>query len=569
MKKKFKKRILAFLLCFVILFTYTASTYEDSQAALFEGIIGAIAGSTVGTGVAIGLAVVGVAYTGYQIYEHRDQLAEAGETIANAYVGYVSKKVNGEVAKVKLAKDFITDLGNCAIDVGTEAWEQWKDFSYDLVNNNLTIADFDGRIFTGQLSDFPSVTSSSRPYFDQTRVYSNYTKYVNLAFAGVTAGIYNSANLDINLKDIHRVTVQFKDMSIPYVIYRSAQSSKFCLGIGTLSRDLCSFDTVYCIYNQLFKGGVNYFLADGYAFRDSNPTRVFQGSTEVFGINSTFKEFQNHIENYTSGLGLDNDVLLQGLAPKVYDIDNWGSDAWEQTKSDSKIDDYPTSKVGVTGIDNVTDIPDSVVDAIDNDKAWDVAPRTNVDNWESTKTLPRQIAVNDEISSTDLPGCKTIEQALAYARAHDIPLSKVLEAMGVKVGDVAKDIDYAASIGATMTQEGIKADEKVGTDKTVIKPFVPSASDKPVREYTMEGLDELFPFCVPFDVIRLVKFLDAKPETPCVKWNVPTLKNGKITKNEITIDLKKYDGVARTCRTMEFIAFCFGFVLIVRKLIRG
>ena len=564
-----KKKILAILLCVVILLGYTGASYKQAQAIGFEGIIAAVAGSTVGTGVAIGLAVVGVAYTGYQIYEHRDELAEAGETIANAYVGYVSKKVNGEVAKVKLAKEFITDLGSYAIDVGSEAWNQWKDFTYDLVNNNLTIADFDGRIFTGQLSDFPSVATSSRPYFDHTRVYSNYTKFVNLAFAGVTAGVYNCANLDINLKDIHRVTVQFKDMSIPYVIYRSAQSSKFNLGIGTLSRDLCPFDTVYCIYNQFYKAGVNYFLADGYSLRDSNPTRVFQGSTEVFGINSTFKEFQNHIENFKSGLGLDNDVLLQGLAPKVFDIDNWGSDAWEQTKSDSKIDDYPTSKVGVTGIDNVTDIPDSVVDAIDNDKAWDVAPRTNVDNWEATKTLPRQISVNDDIRSKDLPGCKTIEQALAYARAHDIPLSKVLEAMGVKVGDVAKDIDYAASIDATMTQEGIKADEKVGTDKTVIKPFIPSTSDKPAREYTLEGLDELFPFCVPFDVYRLISFLQADPKAPKLKWNVPTINGKKVKNNILEIDFSKYNQAAEIFRTLEFIAFCLGFVLVVRKLIRG
>lgn len=564
-----KKKILAILLCFVILVGYTGASYKQAQAIGFEGIIGAIAGSTVGTGVAIGLAVVGVAYTGYQIYEHRDQLAEAGETIANAYVGYVSKKVNGEVAKVKLAKDFITDLGSYAIDVGSEAWEQWKDFTYDLVNDNLTIADFDGRIFTGQLSDFPSVATSDRPYFEQTRVYSNYTKFVNLAFAGATAGIYNSANLDINLKDIHRVTVQFKDMAIPYVIYRSAQSSKFNLGIGTLSRDLCPFDTVYCIYNQFYKAGVNYFLADGYSLRDSNPTRVFQGSTEVFGINSTFQEFQNHIENFKSGLGLDNDVLLQGLAPKVFDIDNWGSNAWEQTKSDSKIDDYPTSKVGVTGIDNVTDIPDSVVDAIDNNKAWDVAPRTNIDNWEATKTLPRQISVNDDIRSTALPGCKTIEQALAYARAHGIPLSKVLEAMGVKVGDVAKDIDYAATMEATMAQEGIKADEKVGSDKTVIKPFIPSASDKPAREYTMEGLDELFPFCVPFDVYRLISFLQADPKAPKLKWNVPTINGKKVKNNILEIDLSKYNEAAEIFRTLEFIAFCLGFVLIVRKLIRG
>lgn len=85
-------------------------------------------------------------------------------------------------------------------------------------------------------------------------------------------------------------------------------------------------------------------------------------------------------------------------------------------------------------------------------------------------------------------------------------------------------------------------------------------------DYAVNGLQEIFPFCIPFDLYNFVEALDATPEAPVINWRfyVPG-----ICDETIEIDLSVFDTVAQILRTMELLLFCVGLAFVTRKIIRG
>lgn len=89
-------------------------------------------------------------------------------------------------------------------------------------------------------------------------------------------------------------------------------------------------------------------------------------------------------------------------------------------------------------------------------------------------------------------------------------------------------------------------------------------------DYTLVGLEKLFPFCLPFDAIDFVKILEAEPQAPHFTFPIkyPT-KNGLETYN-IDIDLSPFDAAAEILRDMECLLFIVGLIMITRsQMIRG
>lgn len=83
----------------------------------------------------------------------------------------------------------------------------------------------------------------------------------------------------------------------------------------------------------------------------------------------------------------------------------------------------------------------------------------------------------------------------------------------------------------------------------------------------VRDLKNLFPFCIPFDLIDCIRLFNAEPVTPKVELPIHfPIVNVDYT---FTIDLKDFDGVAKICRSMFMILFIIGLVLATRPLIRG
>lgn len=91
--------------------------------------------------------------------------------------------------------------------------------------------------------------------------------------------------------------------------------------------------------------------------------------------------------------------------------------------------------------------------------------------------------------------------------------------------------------------------------------------DPPDNAPFLADLSSLFPFCVPFDLIRLFKVLQSAPQAPC--WEIPLNVPSIGLEYTFVIDMSQFDTLAQIFRACETIGFICGLILITRKLIRG
>lgn len=107
-----------------------------------------------------------------------------------------------------------------------------------------------------------------------------------------------------------------------------------------------------------------------------------------------------------------------------------------------------------------------------------------------------------------------------------------------------------------LINEAIEAEEETDTDLNTLDSL-----DSP-------GLDDKFPFCIPFDLYNLIKALDAEPVAP--KFTIPIIKNEKYGWDySISVDWSDFNVVAEICRGVEVFCFIFFLIMKTRSLIRG
>lgn len=107
-------------------------------------------------------------------------------------------------------------------------------------------------------------------------------------------------------------------------------------------------------------------------------------------------------------------------------------------------------------------------------------------------------------------------------------------------------------------------------------PDNPDSDDTDLDNYKAD-LRDVFPFCIPFDLIHLLNVLDAEPEAPVFKIPIDLEAGNPFTgdkivdyHNEMVIDLSDYDEAIKVVRILEIIAFLFGLMLITRQqMIKG
>lgn len=136
---------------------------------------------------------------------------------------------------------------------------------------------------------------------------------------------------------------------------------------------------------------------------------------------------------------------------------------------------------------------------------------------------------------------------------------------GVKVPDIPFDVPVDQTSGKPMDDTGTDTNNpsKPGEGTDTDKPSVnwPSAGDISLPKLIISK----FPFCIPFDVARLIGLLEADPKTPI--FHVP-LKVGTILDEEIVLDLSQWDNAVRIIRWGELIVFVAGLVLVTRNYIK-
>lgn len=100
-------------------------------------------------------------------------------------------------------------------------------------------------------------------------------------------------------------------------------------------------------------------------------------------------------------------------------------------------------------------------------------------------------------------------------------------------------------------------------------PDNPGGDTPSENESFTADLKELFPFCIPFDIIRAIKVLSKEGEAPV--YTIPfKVDYGELHINETwVIDMSKFDSVVQILRILEVLGFVVGLAMITRNLIRG
>lgn len=132
-------------------------------------------------------------------------------------------------------------------------------------------------------------------------------------------------------------------------------------------------------------------------------------------------------------------------------------------------------------------------------------------------------------------------------------------------------IDYQTllqSVGLTLvnTQEKtVEQVEAIAKAQSIAQAGVNTITG----DYTVD-LTSFFPFCIPFDLYRLVQAFNAPAQAPTVTISLPVGYNGNsFTWQDYSISLEPFNTVAQTVRIFEYILFLIGLMLITRKLIEG
>ena len=90
-------------------------------------------------------------------------------------------------------------------------------------------------------------------------------------------------------------------------------------------------------------------------------------------------------------------------------------------------------------------------------------------------------------------------------------------------------------------------------------------------------LREVFPFCIPFDLIHLFKVFDAEPEAPVFKFPLDLELDNPWTgekvvdyHHEFEFDFSDYEDLIKLLRIIQIVAFITGLMMITRQqMIKG
>lgn len=111
-----------------------------------------------------------------------------------------------------------------------------------------------------------------------------------------------------------------------------------------------------------------------------------------------------------------------------------------------------------------------------------------------------------------------------------------------------------------------KPDPDPGTDPDP-KPDPDPAPlpDMNAADYKVE-LSGIFPFCIPFDFIALLRTLDAEPRAPC--FTFPVVIPALSYREDVKLDLAIFDDVAKVIRLCEKVSFILFLMFVTSKVIR-
>lgn len=115
------------------------------------------------------------------------------------------------------------------------------------------------------------------------------------------------------------------------------------------------------------------------------------------------------------------------------------------------------------------------------------------------------------------------------------------------------------------TYEGVYENEEEFTEE---KEQSSSGSiSVPAGWVTISGLQDFFPWCIPFDLYNVIAIFNAPAQAPRFTWRMDF--GGRFAPYDIDIDLSAWNTVAQVFRIMVVVVFLVFIIIKTRDLIRG
>ena len=101
--------------------------------------------------------------------------------------------------------------------------------------------------------------------------------------------------------------------------------------------------------------------------------------------------------------------------------------------------------------------------------------------------------------------------------------------------------------------------------------FIPTELEKIDFSPLYFSFSDKFPFCIPFDLIRMIKEFQSTEEKPIFHVDMSPFSSNKYSRGEVgfTIDLTKFDDLIKIVRTLTLISFIFTIAFKTRDIIKG
>lgn len=185
----------------------------------------------------------------------------------------------------------------------------------------------------------------------------------------------------------------------------------------------------------------------------------------------------------------------------------------------------------------------------------------------------------------DRTGCEDMDDVVAGVAAGTIPMSDVFDAAGVTpyiltdvdTGEIITDMDVSAT-AECVKPVALTSDLAVPADLAAAEALtIPGRTYDPDTSKFKLPLFNFFPFCLPWDIYKVLSSFDADPVAPVIEIpvgksfrNVPGV-SAEVTGYVVKVDFseEQYAKWFSLLRLLECVGIIVGLVLLARALIHG
>lgn len=517
---KITRTLAALIMIVIMTFSVTATSYENAYAAIGETIVIGETVIAVETAIAWLLAAFGLYATSALVYENRDNLILWGQNRIIDFQVFCEETYDKATIAAEDASVWLQKLARGTLDKASEVYQAFKAWCESLIGGKKR------DVIYGQYDlSMGKITRNA-----QLIKNADYTDGKGLSVEnGKFVGFEHTASYYIYGMNTYILTTlpaqAGKAVSIMH--NPNAAKDKYDISYGVCS--LKDFDILDSKYDLTFNDDVvtkniikPYAITIGdytvYSYSKDSYNTTIDGNLKTLRGDWITSINDCHISSYSTYDVGKKDILLA-----LTYLDYLGLLDKNSFKEESE----------VTANDKTQEIfdRDGTLDNYDL-----VAPVTDADTNTDIITIPW-----DHIGTYDEDGVLDISDVL------DQPIADV-------TGDIVLPVD--------------RVNDTTIADDVPITDIITDTSE--MKDYTVKGLESVFPFCIPFDFINFINCLSAEPTAPKFVWHMDFLENMGFDSYTIEIDLSSFNSAAKIMRIMELLAFIIGLIMATRSMfIRG